>query len=285
MFYIGRGPLRFIYNNPITENYEEVRYVLEVMMWINMCVCLPMTILIIYCVFYAVRRVKVPIISYTNLLISNLIQMCIMIAWVARVERSICVMIHASCAMASLYFKMCIALERCFFFAYPLLDCLRQTRSSVLVCVLVWAFCIVSVPLAIILKEFVRLIIYALLPAPMSIFCLAWTFTALPAATSVPTEDKRRSLGTLLLLFSLSDRSGNPLSQSHFVSKQYFPIMALMVSCHLSNTPYDCGWGRLMARIRLKTDSPRFISSPWRAWALVRAPTGNTPGRECYAPV
>ncbi|XP_039477918.1 uncharacterized protein LOC120443376 [Oreochromis aureus] len=171
------------------------------MMWINMCVCLPLTILIVSCVFYVVRRVKVPIISYTNLLISNLIQMCIMIAWVARVERSICVMIYISCAMASLYFKMCIALERYFFFAYPLLDCLRQTRSSVLVCVLVWAFCIVSVPLAIILEEFVRIIIYASLPAPVFIFCLARTFTALPAATSVPTEDKRRSLGTLVLLF------------------------------------------------------------------------------------
>ncbi|XP_006784006.1 uncharacterized protein LOC102792140 [Neolamprologus brichardi] len=201
MFYRGREPHRFIYNNPIIENDQEESYVLEVMMWINMCVCLPLTILIINCVFYGVPRVKVPIISYTNLLIANLIQMCIMIAWVARVERSICVMIHVSCAMASLYFKMCIALERCFFFAYPLLDCLRQTRSSVVVCVLVWAFCIVSVPLAIILKEFVRLIIYALLPAPLSIFCLAWTFTALPAATSVPTEDKRRSLGTLVLLF------------------------------------------------------------------------------------
>uniref|UniRef100_A0A669C443 Uncharacterized LOC109204762 n=1 Tax=Oreochromis niloticus TaxID=8128 RepID=A0A669C443_ORENI len=200
MFYRGRGPLRFIYNNPITENYEEVRYFLKVMMWINMCVCLPLTILIVSCVFYVVRRGKIPIISYTNLLISNLIQMCIMIAWVARVERSICVMIYISCAMASLYFKMCIALERYCFIACPLLDCLRQTKGSVLVCVLVWVLCIVSVGLAVFLYEFVRLIIYAALPAPLFIFCLAGTLKALPAATSVPTEEKRRIVGTLVLL-------------------------------------------------------------------------------------
>uniref|UniRef100_A0A3Q4MGZ6 G-protein coupled receptors family 1 profile domain-containing protein n=1 Tax=Neolamprologus brichardi TaxID=32507 RepID=A0A3Q4MGZ6_NEOBR len=154
--------------------------------------------------FLQVPRVKVPIISYTNLLIANLIQMCIMIAWVARVERSICVMIHVSCAMASLYFKMCIALER-----YPsvyldvyeycfLLESIIIVRN-IPFCTVIIIICFV--PLAIILKEFVRLIIYALLPAPLSIFCLAWTFTALPAATSVPTEDKRRSLGTLVLLF------------------------------------------------------------------------------------
>uniref|UniRef100_A0AAX7TRE2 G-protein coupled receptors family 1 profile domain-containing protein n=1 Tax=Astatotilapia calliptera TaxID=8154 RepID=A0AAX7TRE2_ASTCA len=101
---------------------------------------------------------------------------------------------------ANLYFKSCIALERYCFIACPLLDCLRQTRSSVLVCVLVWVFCSVSVALAVFSYEFVRLIIYAALPAPLFIFCLAGTLKALPAATSVPTEEKRRTVGTLVLL-------------------------------------------------------------------------------------
>lgn len=69
------------------------------------------------------------------------------------------------------------------------------------VCVLVWAFCIVSVTLAIVLHEFQRLLVYAALPAPVFIFCSAQTFRALPAANSMPTEEKERSLGTLILLF------------------------------------------------------------------------------------
>ncbi|XP_030604304.1 taste receptor type 2 member 104-like [Archocentrus centrarchus] len=200
MFYTGTWP-GSIATNLLTLYNLEVRRVLEMMMWINMCVCLPLTILIIYCLFCVTRRSQVPIIYYTNLLISNLIQICIMTLWVTRVESSIFIVIYVSCMMATLYFKMCIALERYFFIACPLLDCLRQTKSSVLVCVLVWALCIISVPLAIVLNEFVRLIIYVTLPGPLFIFCLARTFTALPAATSVPTEEKWRTLGTLIVLF------------------------------------------------------------------------------------
>uniref|UniRef100_A0A669B1L3 G-protein coupled receptors family 1 profile domain-containing protein n=1 Tax=Oreochromis niloticus TaxID=8128 RepID=A0A669B1L3_ORENI len=150
--------------------------------------------------FLQVRRSPVPVIYYTNLLTSNLIQICIMIVWILRISSSIAAVIHFSCVMASLYFRMCVALERYCFIACPLLDCLRQTEGSVLVCVLVWVFCSVSVALAVFLYEFVRLIIYAALPAPLFIFCLAGTLKALPAATSVPTEEKRRIVGTLVLL-------------------------------------------------------------------------------------
>lgn len=101
---------------------------------------------------------------------------------------------------ASLYFKLCIALERYCFIACPLLDCLRQTKGSVLVCVLVWVLCSVSVASAIISDAYGRFIIYATLPAPLVIFCLAGTLKALPAATSVSTEEKRRIVGTLVLL-------------------------------------------------------------------------------------
>ncbi|XP_025753399.1 uncharacterized protein LOC112841986 [Oreochromis niloticus] len=187
-------------HNPITVTFLEVRKVLEVMMWIDTCICLPLTILMIYCVCCVVRRSPVPVIYYTNLLTSNLIQICIMIVWILRISSSIPAVIHISCVMASLYFRMCIALERYCFIACPLLDCLRQTEGSVLVCVLVWVLCIVSVALAVFLYEFVRLIIYAALPAPLFIFCLAGTLKALPAATSVPTEEKQRIVGTLVLL-------------------------------------------------------------------------------------
>uniref|UniRef100_A0A3B4G0J9 G-protein coupled receptors family 1 profile domain-containing protein n=1 Tax=Pundamilia nyererei TaxID=303518 RepID=A0A3B4G0J9_9CICH len=153
------------------------------------CLFLHLFIVILNINLYSlqVRRSPVPVIYYTNLLLSNLIQICIMIVWILRISSSIPAVIHLSCVMASLYFRMCVALERYLF-------------GSVLVCVLVWVFCIVSVALAVFLYEFVRLIIYAALPAPLYIFCLAGTLKALPAATSVPTEEKRRTVGALVLL-------------------------------------------------------------------------------------
>lgn len=90
---------------------------------------------------------------------------------------------------------------RYFSITHPLLDCLRNTKSLVVVCVLVWVFCFVSVPLAIVLNTFQHLIIYVIIPAPVFIFCLAQTFRALPAVSSMSTVEKQRSLGTLTLLF------------------------------------------------------------------------------------
>uniref|UniRef100_A0A669EGQ6 Uncharacterized LOC102077865 n=1 Tax=Oreochromis niloticus TaxID=8128 RepID=A0A669EGQ6_ORENI len=187
--------------NPITESHGQEGHVVEAMMGINLYVSFPLTILIIYCVSYVVQKSQVSIIYYTNLLITNLIQICIMTTWLTRVESIITVIIYYCVMMANLYFRMCIALERYFSIMHPLLDCLGNTKSSVLVCVLVWAFCCVSVPLAMVLQEFQQLIFYAILPAPLFIFCSAQTCGALPVVTSMPTEEKKRSLGTLTLLF------------------------------------------------------------------------------------
>ncbi|XP_030604640.1 uncharacterized protein LOC115793684 [Archocentrus centrarchus] len=176
----------------------------NVVMWIDVCGCLPLTVLIICSVCRMVRREHVPVIYYTNVLIANLIPLSMQIILVAKLDYNKNSIIYPSIffcgAMASLYFKMCIALERYFLLAYPLLDCIRQTQGSVLVCVLVWVLCVVSVPLAIVLQDSSRLVIYALLPAPLFISCLAGTLKTLPAATSVPREEKQRVVGTLVLL-------------------------------------------------------------------------------------
>ncbi|KAL3971701.1 zona pellucida sperm-binding protein 1 [Sarotherodon galilaeus] len=172
----------------------------EVVIWIDVSVFLPVTILFFCCVCCAGRSCEVPLIYYINLLISNLIHRCMtFFLWTKLHDRTLCFFYYLV-VTTSLYFKLCIALERYCFIALPLLDCFRQTNGSLLVCVLVWVFCIVSVALAIILHDLVRLIIYAALPAPLFIICVAGTLKALPAATSVPTEEKRRTVGTLVLL-------------------------------------------------------------------------------------
>uniref|UniRef100_A0A3P8N8Y9 G-protein coupled receptors family 1 profile domain-containing protein n=1 Tax=Astatotilapia calliptera TaxID=8154 RepID=A0A3P8N8Y9_ASTCA len=173
----------------------------RVVIWINTCFFLPVTILFFCCVCCAGRRYQVPVIYYTNLIISLLIHHSMIFFWEEIMHyNNIARFIYYSAVTASLYFRLLIALERYCFIACPLLDCLRQTEGSVLVCVLVWVLCIVSVALAVFSYEFVRLRIYAALPAPLFIFCLAGTLKALPAATSVPTEEKRRTVGTLVLL-------------------------------------------------------------------------------------
>ncbi|XP_039890112.1 uncharacterized protein LOC120735002 [Simochromis diagramma] len=173
---------------------------LVVLIWIIICFFLPMTILFFCCVCCAGRRYQVPVIYYTNLIISILIHHSMMFFWWYILHDTTASFFYQFSVTASLYFRLFIALERYCFIACPLLDCFRQTEGSVLVCVLVWVFCIVSVALAVFSYEFVRLIIYAALPAPLFIFCLAGTLKALPAATSVPTEEKRRIVGTLVLL-------------------------------------------------------------------------------------
>lgn len=61
------------------------------------------------------QKSQVSIIYYTNLLITNLIQICIMTLWVTRVESIITIIIYYCVMMANLYFRMCIALERYLF--------------------------------------------------------------------------------------------------------------------------------------------------------------------------
>lgn len=89
---------------------------------------------------------------------------------------------------------------RYFFIACPLLDFIRKTKTSVLVCLLVWTLCVFSCPLGVLLEQSERIFIFALFPAPLFICCLAGTLRSLPDATSVPSEEKQRIIGTLVLL-------------------------------------------------------------------------------------
>lgn len=89
---------------------------------------------------------------------------------------------------------------RYFFIACPLLDFIRKTKTSVLVCLLVWTLYVFSCPLGVLLEQSERIFIFALFPAPLFICCLAGTLRSLPDATSVPSEEKQRIIGTLVLL-------------------------------------------------------------------------------------
>ncbi|KAL3971691.1 carboxypeptidase N regulatory subunit [Sarotherodon galilaeus] len=211
---------------------RKMREMRNVLIWILICIFLSVTVLFFWCVCREGQRYQVPVIYYTNLIICVLIHHSMTFFWEMIMHDIIACFFYYFAVTASLYFKSCIALERYCFIACPLLDCLRQTEGSVLVCVLVWVLCSVSVALAVFLYEFpsIHPSSSALsevgsrgqqpkqrspdLPLPSHLLQLIRGNTKafpgqprdiispapLPAATSVPTEEKRRTVGTLVLL-------------------------------------------------------------------------------------
>lgn len=89
---------------------------------------------------------------------------------------------------------------RCFLITCPQMNCIRQTKGSLLVSVLVWILCVITAPLCLVLSQQFFIIILVFNLSPMFILSFAWTLRALPSATSVPTDEKRRVLGTLVVL-------------------------------------------------------------------------------------
>ncbi|XP_045921181.1 G-protein coupled receptor 4-like [Micropterus dolomieu] len=204
----------FNYSN-ITCNYQksihEYLYnepdVIYVVTCVIIVVGLPLTLVAISALYSMVRSDHVAPIYLINLLISDLIQLCCMIVEVAPPEDEIISVmsfcIYLSGQIASVYFMVCIALERYLVIAHPLWYRFRRTiRSSVAVCVLVW----VLPPFCVVLFFFVYLVpaiiypILLLLPFPLLIFSLVGTLKALSASISVPSDEKRRIVGVLVLV-------------------------------------------------------------------------------------
>ncbi|XP_039477907.1 uncharacterized protein LOC120443372 [Oreochromis aureus] len=178
--------------------------VIHVIFLINIYVCLPLTMAVSCWVCFVVRKEQAPITYYTNLLFSNLVQCSMMIPFIVQGNSELhgvfqySPLIFCCAVIASVNFKMCIATERCLVITRPQWNCIRQTKGSVVLSVLVWTLSVITVPLAMIIPPV--LIFFALFPSFLFILTLVWTLKALPAATSVPTEEKRRIVGTLVLL-------------------------------------------------------------------------------------
>ncbi|XP_005937074.1 uncharacterized protein LOC102290035 [Haplochromis burtoni] len=175
----------------------------HVMFLVGTCVCLPVAILLLVFSCRAIKRGQVPVIYYTNLLITTLLQLFTMIALVANSDQlqynSSSVSCYAFSMMANLGFKICISLEGSFIIVFRQLDSIRQTTISVLACAVIWVICIITISVAA-EKQFIVCILAVLL-APLYILCLAGTLKCLPAATPVPVKEKRRIVGAVVLLF------------------------------------------------------------------------------------
>ncbi|XP_038588123.1 G-protein coupled receptor 4-like [Micropterus salmoides] len=161
---------------------------------------LPLTLLAIYALYSMVRSDHVAPIYVINLLISDLLQLS-MIVEVAQHVPNKAIHIYYFSLFASVCFMVCIALGRYLVIAHPLWYRFRRTiKTSVAVCVLVWVLSLVYAVYVSYVVTNKILAVLLLLPFPLLIFFLVGTLRALSAAISVPSDEKRRIVGILVLV-------------------------------------------------------------------------------------
>ncbi|XP_049455583.1 G-protein coupled receptor 4-like [Epinephelus fuscoguttatus] len=178
-----------------------------VIAWIVIWIGFPLTLLAIYALYSLVREDHVAPVYVINLLISDLIQMCCLVIWVAKSRTSavyVSTFIYYIGVMASVGFMVCIALERYLVIACPLWYRFRRSiKYSLFVSMFVWALSLIEFLITWLTSDLHALVfrtVFLLLPFPLLIFFLAGTLKALSAAISVPLKEKRRIVGTLVLV-------------------------------------------------------------------------------------
>nr|XP_020500284.1 G-protein coupled receptor 4-like [Labrus bergylta] len=161
---------------------------------------------------HVVRKDHVAPIYVINLLISDVIQLCCMLIWEINQDKSreSVRYIYRSGLMTSICFMVCVSLERYLVIAHPLWYRFKRTiKISVVVSVVAWLFphvillslflpnLFLLVPIEVIISVFATFLI---IPFPLFIFFLVGTLRALSASVSVPSEEKRRIVGILVLV-------------------------------------------------------------------------------------
>ncbi|XP_070834229.1 G-protein coupled receptor 4-like [Chaetodon trifascialis] len=187
--------------------YEKVEFISHVMTCVIICIGLPLTLVAIYAVYSLVRNDHVAPIYVINLLISDIMQLCALIFMEVPINRdtfNIAYFIHIFGVAASVSFMVCIAVERYLVVSRPLwYRYKRSIRTSVVVCVLVWAFPLVFLLFFEFWDNFevinVLISVFLLFPLPVFIFCLGGTLKAL-SASRIPSDEKRRIMGILVLV-------------------------------------------------------------------------------------
>ncbi|XP_032364684.1 mas-related G-protein coupled receptor member X3-like [Etheostoma spectabile] len=172
-------------------------------------ISLPLILIAIHSLYSLVRSDHVAPIYVINLLTSDLIQLCCMICEVAR-PRSPMIFIINKCIhnyslMTSVVFMVCIALERYLLIVFPLWYHCRQTiRSTVVICALAWVLPSLYLFTLFFGGNFnvpqMIAVVFLLLPLPLLLFFCCATLRALSASVSILPDEKRRIVGTLVVV-------------------------------------------------------------------------------------
>ncbi|XP_008428323.1 ovarian cancer G-protein coupled receptor 1-like [Poecilia reticulata] len=166
---------------------------------------LPLTVIAIFAVYLLIKKDHVTPVYIINLLLSDLIQLCCMIA-----ENLVHgnVVVHYTYfygLMVSIGFMVCISLERYLAVARPLWYRFRRNiKTSLVVCIVIWMLPMFFI-LSILLKLGFQVIgffcaVFFLLPLPLLTFFLVGTVKALSAAHGVSAEEKRRIVAILVVV-------------------------------------------------------------------------------------
>ncbi|XP_067338868.1 G-protein coupled receptor 4-like [Channa argus] len=176
----------------------------NVIEWIVVGVGFPLTILAIYSLYSQVKDSNVTPLFVINLLISDLILLCCLAAWLIKekpaMPMDVSTLFFYYSVLVSVNFMMCIALERFLVIACPLwYHFKRNIQFFVCVSVCVWVLGFFE---GFLVMQFVFPchFIFLLLPFPVFILCLVGTFKSLSSAISVSLKEKCRIIGTLVLV-------------------------------------------------------------------------------------
>ncbi|XP_065809401.1 G-protein coupled receptor 4-like [Labrus bergylta] len=185
---------------------------MHVVTWVIINIGLPLTLMAIYALCFLVRKDHVAPIYVINILSSDLIQLCCMIIDEINQDQTYDIVhyIYYSGILTSVCFMVCVSLERYLVIAHPLWYRFKRTiKISVVVSVVAWLLppviflplflftVFLWVPFEVIGSIFV---IFLIIPFPLFIFFLVGTLRALSASVSIPSEEKRRIVGVLVLV-------------------------------------------------------------------------------------
>ncbi|XP_035848366.1 G-protein coupled receptor 4-like [Sander lucioperca] len=213
-------------------DYDKAGYITDVVMYIIICIGLPLIFVAIYSLYSQVRNDHVAPIYVINLLISDLLQFCCIICDMAPAESLIINLmsfyIYNYSLFTSVGFMVCIALERYLLIVFPLwYRCRRTIKSTVVICVVAW-----TLPSLHLFSFFadnfdistIIAVVFLLLPLPLLIFFCCATLKVLSASVSILPEEKRRIVGTLVLMLLI-------------YTLLFLPrIIVMLVDCYTNDT-------------------------------------------------
>nr|XP_020481866.2 G-protein coupled receptor 4-like [Labrus bergylta] len=196
--------------NASYEYYQKLDFIRHVVTCIIISIGLPLTLMVIYALCFLVRKDHVAPIYVINLLITDVIQFCFLLIQEIKQNDDIVRYIYRSSLVTSIRFMVCVSLERYLVIAHPLWYRFKRTiKISVVVSVVAWLIPHVILLPPFLLSWFLRVpvkviycvyVIFFIIPFPLFIFFLVGTFKALSASVSVPSEEKRRIVGMLVLV-------------------------------------------------------------------------------------
>uniref|UniRef100_A0A3B3B685 G-protein coupled receptors family 1 profile domain-containing protein n=1 Tax=Oryzias melastigma TaxID=30732 RepID=A0A3B3B685_ORYME len=168
------------------------------------CVGLFLILIALYPVYSMIRKDPVAPVSLINLLISDLIQLCCLIAMITLAEYHFCLKIHLCAKMVSINFMVVISMERYLCVAWPIWYRFNQNiKNYIIISLMAWLLSVFyfSVYFFTFIYGYAILVsCYFLFPFPLLTFFLYKTIKVLYASPGVNRAEKLRIISILSLV-------------------------------------------------------------------------------------